>query len=79
MDYTGVPPDQLSAAKVLFETIASVTTGCFQSKISFESNFFEVGGNSLNSIYTITVLKDKGYHISKLSVKNYIIKCKKQF
>lgn len=27
------------------------------------SNFYEIGGNSLNSIYTILKLREQGYHI----------------
>lgn len=28
------------------------------------ANFYELGGNSLNSIYTVTKLRDQGYQIS---------------
>lgn len=31
--------------------------------ISLESNFYALGGNSLNSIYTIAKLRDRGYAI----------------
>lgn len=65
IDYTGVPERQREAAKVLFETVASVLGRAARSVISIDANFYEIGGNSLNSIYTITTLNEKGYHISK--------------
>ncbi|KAB0794533.1 hypothetical protein PPYR_11372 [Photinus pyralis] len=64
IDYTGVSEGQLPAAKVLFETVASVLHKSARSSISIDANFYEIGGNSLNSIYTITSLNEKGYHIS---------------
>jgi hypothetical protein len=54
----------MEAAKVLFDTVASVLNRSARSAISPEANFYEIGGNSLNSIYTITKLNDEGYHIS---------------
>ncbi|KAH0808989.1 hypothetical protein GEV33_013801 [Tenebrio molitor] len=64
IDYSGVKPSQMEAAKVLFDTVASVLNRSARSAISPEANFYEIGGNSLNSIYTITKLNDEGYHIS---------------
>lgn len=32
--------------------------------INCNSNFYELGGNSLNSVYTVTKLRDQGYQIS---------------
>lgn len=65
IDYSGISETQMKAAKVLFETIASVLNRSARGAISMDSNFYEIGGNSLNSIYTITSLNQKGYHISK--------------
>lgn len=53
----------MAAAKILFETIASVLQRSARQTISIKSNFFESGGNSLNSIYTITRLNEQGYQI----------------
>ncbi|KAK5644614.1 hypothetical protein RI129_005914 [Pyrocoelia pectoralis] len=64
IDYTGVTEGQMPAAKVLFETVASVLHKSARSSICVDANFYEIGGNSLNSIYTITSLNEKGYHIS---------------
>lgn len=64
IDYTGVPESKMKPAKVLFETIASVLNRSARSAISLDANFYEIGGNSLNSIFTITTLNQKGYHIS---------------
>lgn len=64
IDYTGVPESQMTAAKVLFETVASVLNRSARSAISLDANFYEIGGNSLNSIFTISRLNEKGYQIS---------------
>ncbi|KAF2902812.1 hypothetical protein ILUMI_03369 [Ignelater luminosus] len=64
IDYTGVPESQMAAAKVLFETVASVLNRSARAAISLDANFYEIGGNSLNSIFTISQLNQKGYHIS---------------
>ncbi|CAH1993810.1 unnamed protein product [Acanthoscelides obtectus] len=64
MNYDGVCPIQKEAAKVLFETVASVLSRSARGVISVNSNFYEIGGNSLNSIYTISKLNEQGYHIS---------------
>lgn len=65
ISYRDVPLNQQQAARVLFETVASVLGQSARACISIDANFYELGGNSLNSIYTITKLNDKGYNISK--------------
>lgn len=67
IDYTGVPEKQMEAAKALLETVASVLNRSARSAIKIDANFYEIGGNSLNSIVTITKLNEKGYYISKFS------------
>lgn len=64
IDYTGVPKHQMEAAKVLFETVATILNRAARAAITINANFYEIGGNSLNSIFTITTLNSKGYHIS---------------
>lgn len=61
-DYTGVPEKDLEKAKVLFPTVASVI-GEGNAVVRLDSNFYELGGNSLNSVYTVTKLRDQGYKI----------------
>lgn len=56
-------------AKVLFETIGEVIGRSTRTTISLESNFYALGGNSLNSIYTVAKLRDKGYFIE---ITNFI-------
>ncbi|CAG9863961.1 unnamed protein product [Phyllotreta striolata] len=63
INYDFVPADQMKAAKVLFETVASVLNATVRREISINTNFFDIGGNSLNSIYTISKLSEQGYHI----------------
>ncbi|XP_034177001.2 nonribosomal peptide synthetase ebony isoform X2 [Osmia lignaria lignaria] len=64
-DYTGVPDEDLAKARVLFPTVASVIGGGGggRSNVKLDANFYELGGNSLNSIYTVTKLRDQGYEI----------------
>lgn len=72
-DYTGVTDDESRKAKVLFETIGEVIGHMTRATISLDSNFYELGGNSLNSIYTVAKLRDKGYFIeisSFITAKN---------
>lgn len=63
-DYSGVPEEDMAKAEVLFPTVASVIGRSSRHAITIDSNFYHLGGNSLNSIYTVTKLKDQGYEIS---------------
>lgn len=62
-DFAGIPESQLNIAKDLFETIGQVIGRSTRTAVSLKSNFYELGGNSLNSIYTVTQLRNKGYFI----------------
>lgn len=62
-DYEGVALEQLRMAKILFETIGEVIGRSTRKTISLKSNFYELGGNSLNSILTVANLREKGYFI----------------
>jgi len=62
-DYSGVPSQDLAKVRVLFPTIASVIGRNSRALVTLHANFYELGGNSLNSIYTVTRLRDQGYHI----------------
>nr|XP_018903748.1 PREDICTED: uncharacterized protein LOC109034831 [Bemisia tabaci] len=63
VDLTGVPENKRKAAQCLFETVASILGGSLKCPINKDVGFFELGGNSLNSIYTITKLRDQGFVI----------------
>lgn len=63
IDLTNVNEAQLETAKCLFETVSSVLGNSLRSHISTDANFFTLGGNSLNAIYTISKLADLGYSI----------------
>lgn len=58
-----MPSQDLAKARVLFPTVASVIgrNGC--AHVTLHANFYELGGNSLNSVYTVTKLRDQGYQI----------------
>ncbi|KAL5282404.1 hypothetical protein ACFFRR_005516 [Megaselia abdita] len=63
-DFTGVPDHYKEACRVLFDVITcSIGIPSFKY-LSLKSNFYEIGGNSLNSIYTITLLREKGFYIN---------------
>ncbi|XP_014483038.1 PREDICTED: mycosubtilin synthase subunit C [Dinoponera quadriceps] len=62
-DYSGVPSQDLVKAHVLFPTIASVIGRNSRAPVTSQANFYELGGNSLNSIYAVTKLRDQGYQI----------------
>lgn len=64
MDFTGIEEKNMTKAKVLFETVGSSIGRSIRSALTKSSNFYELGGNSLNSIYTIAELRKKGFFIS---------------
>lgn len=59
-----VPAHKLEAAKDLLHTVANVLKTTTKSGLCLQRSFYEYGGNSLNSIYTVTELQKKGYHIT---------------
>lgn len=62
-DYSGICDAQKNVAKDLFETIGQVIGRSTRTTLSAKCNFYELGGNSLNSIFTVTQLRNKGYFI----------------
>lgn len=62
-DYDNVPLAHIQAARILFPTVASVVGRSARAAVTINANFYELGGNSLNSIYTVTRLRDQGYRI----------------
>lgn len=62
-DYAGVPDYHLTKAQVLFTTVASVIGRSSRFTVDTNANFYELGGNSLNSIYTVTKLREQGFEI----------------
>lgn len=64
MDFDGIEEQKIVKAKVLFETVGSSIGRSIRSKLTKSANFYELGGNSLNSIYTIAELRKKGFFIS---------------
>lgn len=64
IDFDGIDKADLIKARVLFETVGSSIGRSLRSKLVKSANFYELGGNSLNSIFTIAELRKKGYFIS---------------
>lgn len=65
IDLTGVSPEDEAKALALLLTVARVLgpTLTRGTKLSISTSFFEIGGNSLNSVLTVTYLQDLGYSI----------------
>lgn len=58
-----MPGEHKSLAKDLFETVGQAIGKSARASIGLHSNFYELGGNSLNSIYTVAQLRNQGYRI----------------
>uniref|UniRef100_T1GFF7 AMP-binding enzyme C-terminal domain-containing protein n=1 Tax=Megaselia scalaris TaxID=36166 RepID=T1GFF7_MEGSC len=59
LDFSGVPDHYKQMCTDLYEVVqCSIGPSAFKS-LSLKSNFYEIGGNSLNSIYTITLLRER--------------------
>lgn len=56
-------PNELRMARDLFKIISEVVGKSSPITISVDSNFYDLGGNSMNSIYTVAKLRDRGYFI----------------
>lgn len=54
----------MEAARDLFEVIAKAIGYSNPIKMSLASNFYDLGGTSINSMLTIVELKKRGYSIS---------------
>lgn len=71
LDYTGIEANQLEEAHTLFETVVSVLGGSIRSKVCRGANFYDLGGNSLNSVFTVTKLREQGYVIGQSDSPSY--------
>uniref|UniRef100_A0A1B6MA14 Carrier domain-containing protein n=1 Tax=Graphocephala atropunctata TaxID=36148 RepID=A0A1B6MA14_9HEMI len=61
LDLCGV--SDLKAAQSLLKTVAAVLGGAARGTVSLSANFYQLGGNSLNSVLTVSKLRDQGYLI----------------
>lgn len=83
-DYSNVPMELLPKAKILYPTIASITGLNRSNGIRLDSNFYELGGNSLNSVYTVLKLREQGFHVSitefitASTIKDILLKMKSE-
>lgn len=60
--YRDIPDHLVDKAKVLFPIVAEVIGD--GKRVELNSNFYELGGNSLNSVYTVVKLHECGYSLS---------------
>lgn len=63
LDLRNVGKDKMKLAQQVFEVVGESLGNDLRDKISNRSNFFELGGNSMNSIYTVTQLRNAGFYI----------------
>ena len=66
IDVSDAEPNLKEAGKALLMTVLKVLGPAAPSSINLNQSFFEIGGNSLNSVLTITSLRDLGYDIGKI-------------
>lgn len=62
-DFSELSEQQRPMAHCLLTTVAAVLGGSARGVISLNANFYHLGGNSLNSVFTVTKLRDQGYLI----------------
>ncbi|KAF4531412.1 hypothetical protein B566_EDAN009654 [Ephemera danica] len=64
LDLGSCPAEMQAAAVALLTTVRNVLGAALRTDfISLDANFYEIGGNSLNSIFTITKLQELGFFI----------------
>ena len=63
VDLRFVPNNKLKLAREVFQIIGESLGSELRNKITADSNFFELGGNSKNIVFTVTQLQSKGFHI----------------
>lgn len=63
-DFTDVPADKMKIAKDVFEIISRALGSELRKKISADASFFELGGNSLNTVAAVAELRKNGFNIS---------------
>lgn len=61
----GLSQIQRPKAESLLKTVAAVLGGSARGKVLLDANFYHLGGNSLNSVLTVTKLRDQGFLIGK--------------
>ncbi|XP_059470894.1 beta-alanyl-bioamine nonribosomal peptide synthetase ebony [Neocloeon triangulifer] len=64
LDLSSCPEHHKEAAQALLETVKSVLGGSLKTNVlTLDANFYQMGGNSLNSVFTVTKLRDQGFNI----------------
>lgn len=63
-NFEDVAEDDIPKATILYETIIEITKFSSPNRISMCSNFYDIGGDSLNSILVIAELKRRGYVVN---------------
>lgn len=62
-DLAGISNDRVNRAQEVFDVIRNVIGSSRNTTISAQSNFYELGGDSLKSIIAVAQLRHKGYSI----------------
>lgn len=64
IDLKNIPKERQRVAKEVFQIIGKTLGLELRDKLSADANFYDLGGNSMNSILTVTELRDNGFSIS---------------
>lgn len=63
VEFKDVDPEKQSIAKKVFEIIGQCLGNELRGDLTGSSNFFELGGNSMNTVFTVTKLHEMGFYI----------------
>ncbi len=57
--------------RILLSTV-SIVLGDRLRPVEGTDNFFDIGGNSINAVWVVNKLRDRGYHLSMILFENII-------
>ncbi|EEB17196.1 firefly luciferase, putative [Pediculus humanus corporis] len=63
MDFTGIPEKDMEKAKILFDVVLNVLGKSLRDSINVKSNFYSLGGNSINSVMAVIMIQNRGYNL----------------
>ena len=68
MDFTGIPEKDMEKAKILFDVVLNVLGKSLRDSINVKSNFYSLGGNSINSVMAVIMIQNRGYNLGMLII-----------
>lgn len=58
-----IPDEELSYEEAALLKTVSLVIGNAGRPVRLTDNFFDIGGNSLNTVSVVTKLRDQGFHL----------------